>query len=85
MNHLVTGGAGFIGRWVVRRLLQRAGDRVTVLDDYSNSHPRNLAEFSGSEALTLVKGSITDAPALSAIWAARGPFDTVYHLAASIR
>jgi nucleoside-diphosphate-sugar epimerase len=85
MNHLVTGGAGFIGRWVVRRLLERPGDRVTVIDDYSNSHPRNLAEFERSSALKVVKGSVTERVALEALWSKQGPFDTVYHLAASIR
>lgn len=85
MKHLVTGGAGFIGRWVVSRLLQRSGDTIIVLDDYSNSHPRNLAEFEKHPALTIIKGSVTDRATLEKVWSQHGPFDTVYHLAASIR
>jgi len=51
MRFLVTGGAGFIGRWVVRRLLERSDAQITVLDNYSNSSPSNLTssmEMSGS-------------------------------------
>ena len=44
MNVLVTGGAGFIGRWVVKRLLDD-GQRVWVLDDLSNGEQSNIAEF----------------------------------------
>ena len=35
MRILVTGGAGFIGRWVVKGLLD-GGNEVTALDDLSN-------------------------------------------------
>ena len=44
MNILVTGGAGFIGRWVVKRLLDD-GHRVWGLDDLSNGRVSNLEEF----------------------------------------
>lgn len=84
MKHLVTGGAGFIGRWLVKVLLER-GDDVVSFDNYSNSHPRNLAEFQSDPRLVCVEGSVTNPEALNALWNAHGPFDTVFHLAASIR
>lgn len=38
---LVTGGAGFIGSHVARRLIE-AGAQVTILDDLSSGHEHNL-------------------------------------------
>lgn len=35
MNILVTGGAGFIGRWVVKKLLED-GQSIAALDNLSN-------------------------------------------------
>jgi nucleoside-diphosphate-sugar epimerase len=84
VNCLVTGGAGFIGRWVVRRLLAEAA-RVTVLDDFSNGRPENLAEFAGHAALKVVRGDVADGATLDRVWAERGPFDVVFHLAARVR
>jgi UDP-glucose 4-epimerase len=84
VNYLVTGGAGFIGRWVVRRLLAEAA-RVTVLDDFSNGRPEHLAEFADAPALKVVRGNVADGAALDRVWAERGPFDVVLHLAARVR
>ena len=44
MVYLVTGGAGFIGRWVVKRLIE-ASKEVVVIDNLENSQKRNLEEF----------------------------------------
>ncbi len=78
---LVTGGAGFIGRWVVERLL-RDGWHVVTLDDYSNGRPENLEQLRGS-SLDVLRGDIKDNATLADTFA-RGPFDAVFHLAASI-
>src|SRR5579884_2776903 len=39
---LVTGGAGFIGSALVRRLLAAGADRVAVVDNLYSGHERNL-------------------------------------------
>ena len=44
---LVTGGAGFIGRWVVAELLRRGQYDVTVLDNLQSGSKSNLSEFIG--------------------------------------
>lgn len=83
MNVLVTGGAGFIGRWVVARLL-RDGASVLVLDDLSNGREENLRELEGHAGfLGLVRGDLKDAGLLAELFAARR-FDRVFHLGASI-
>ncbi len=73
MNVLVTGGAGFIGRHLVRALVE-AGDDVTVLD---NLHRSTRADVHSSARF--IEGDIRDATALDG---ALRNCQTVYHLAA---
>lgn len=75
MRVLVTGGAGFIGATLVRRLVA-SGHRVRVLDNLSTGDAAHLA---GVDA-ELVKGDIRDADALDD--AMRG-ITAVVHLAAA--
>jgi UDP-glucose 4-epimerase len=83
MKALVTGGAGFIGRWVVKRLLDLGHD-VLALDDFSNGRPENLHEFEGHpKFLGALRGDIKDAACLARAFVL-GPWDLVFHLAASI-
>lgn len=83
MKALVTGGAGFIGRWVVARLLSD-GHEVLSLDDYSNGRAENVAEFEGRPRfLGSLRGDVKDPKCLEDVFA-RGPWDVVFHLAASI-
>jgi nucleoside-diphosphate-sugar epimerase len=79
---LVTGGAGFIGRWVVSRLLDQ-GHEVTALDDLSNGRRENLRAEEGRTGFRgLVVGDIKDPQLLARVFA--DPWDVVYHLGASI-
>lgn len=81
MRILVTGGAGFIGRWVVKRLLDDE-NQVWVLDDLSNGSKENLEEFGNNPDLDVKIGDIKDAGILSKIF--NNKFDICIHLAASI-
>ena len=79
---LVTGGAGFIGRWVVKGLL-KDGAEVVVVDNFSNSHPINLAEFSSEIGLTLHQQDIRQKEFMEKLFAVQR-FAVCIHLAASI-
>ena len=78
MRCLVTGGAGFIGSWLVDTLIDN-GHEVVVLDDFSSGHRDNLANAAGSGRFTLLTGSVTDPDACRN--ACEG-IDRVFHLAA---
>lgn len=57
MKLLVTGGAGFIGSNIVRKLLER-GDTVRVLDNFSTGRPDNLADL--QDNIEIIDGDICD-------------------------
>ncbi len=82
MNHhipytkaLVTGGAGFIGSHIVRRLIQ-SGIRTVVLDDLSMGKREHV-----SEQAELIIGSVCDS---NTVQRALSEVDVVFHLAARV-
>ena len=82
---LVTGGAGFIGSHLTRRLLAR-GDRVTALDSFNDFYDpalkrANVEPFGGDPGYRLVEGDIRDAELVERTFAGGG-FTAVVHLAA---
>lgn len=81
MHLLVTGGAGYIGSHTLVELLDH-GHRVTVLDNFVNSHRTALervARLTGQRP-DLVEGDINDADGLDRLFAERG-IDAVIHFA----
>ncbi|PGH68298.1 NAD-dependent dehydratase, partial [Bacillus thuringiensis] len=83
MKILVTGGAGFIGRWVVKKLLQDKHE-VWILDNLANSTTANIIEFAHDLNLKqCIQGDIKDKKLVAQLFE-NYSFDLCYHLAASI-
>ena len=81
MRVLVTGAAGFIGRWVVGELLER-GHTVLPIDNLAAGDEANLQAFVGHPGfLPFEVGDVRDAGSCRR-WTAE--VDAVAHLAASI-
>ncbi len=76
-KYVVTGGAGFIGSAIVRRLLREGTGRVVVLDNLLTGREQNLAEV--RDAIEFCNADIRDYEATAAV--IRGA-DVVFHEAA---
>ncbi|MDG0764636.1 GDP-mannose 4,6-dehydratase [Bacillus halotolerans] len=82
MNVLVTGGAGFIGRWVVKKLLEDR-HQVWVLDDLSNGRLENIEDLKNDPGfIEFIHGDIKNVKTLEDLFLKK--FDICYHLGASI-
>ena len=77
MRILITGGAGYIGG-TVSRMLQAAGNEVTVYDNFCHSRKAAVAE-----KVRLVEGDVADRVLLERTLV-EGRFDGVMHFAALI-
>ncbi len=81
MRILITGGAGCLGSNLAERYLER-GEEVLVLDNFATGHRGSLPE--GRNGLTLVEGSVADAPLVADLIAQFRP-SHVIHSAASYK
>lgn len=80
MKILVTGGAGFIGSYLVERLLYE-GHNVTVLDNFQTGTSNNLKKNINNARLTVINDSILNQSVLKKIIS---EVDYIFHLAAAV-
>jgi UDP-glucuronate decarboxylase len=72
MKILITGGAGFLGTNLIKKLLER-GDEIVVLDNLMTGKIENLAQF-GNKVKFVEHDVINPLPEL-------GSFDVIYNMA----
>lgn len=80
MRWLVTGGCGFIGRNLIRLLLDEPGTTVRVVDDLSVGTRSDLEAIGADERIELVVGDVRDESLAQRVVAGH---DVVVHLAAN--
>lgn len=82
MKTLVTGGLGFIGSAVIRRLLTHSDHHVVNVDKITYAgDPRTVQSVAGSDRYAFIQADVCDAGAMAKIFNTFGP-DAVLHLAA---
>lgn len=85
---LVTGGAGFIGTNLIRRLLSEpsngggpAPDRIVVFDSFVHGHDSNLRELAGDPRVDIVHGDVRNVADVERV---TDHVDQIYHLSAVV-
>lgn len=74
-HHVVIGGAGFIGSWLVDEILKDTESKVTVIDNFISSERFNL---SADKRVEVIEGSASKLDTFEKI---STPIDTIYQLA----
>ena len=75
----ITGGAGFIGSYVVEELLQHDPAKIIILDNFIRGNQENMKTFANDERFEFIEGDIRDIELLEKCVA---NCDYVFHMAA---
>ena len=78
---IITGGAGFIGSNLVRKLLENGTEKILIIDDLSTGKLKNLEDFSNNKNIEIIKERVEDIDNLNTLFE---KFDFCFHLAAGV-
>jgi UDP-glucuronate decarboxylase len=59
-NIVVTGGAGFLGRHICKRMMQNANVHVYCIDNFVTGRKENISEFETDDRFTCIKRDIVE-------------------------
>ena len=78
---IVTGGAGFIGSNLVKRLLDLNVEQLLIIDDLSTGNESNISSIVSDERVQFLNSKIEDIESLNDLFK---NYDFCYHLAAGV-
>ena len=83
MNILITGGAGYIGSHVLKALLEKNSDKITVIDNFYSGSRDALVALESVGKFEFIKCDLADSDLLEEIFSTH-KFDAIIHFAAYI-
>ena len=57
---VITGGAGFIGSNLIRKLIEKDIEKILVIDDLSTGNIDNISEFKDNNLIEFVESRVED-------------------------
>ena len=78
---IVTGGAGFIGSNLVKKLLDLNVEKLLIIDDLSTGNKSNISSIVSDERVQFLNSKIEDIESINELFE---DYDFCYHLAAGV-
>ena len=78
---VITGGAGFIGSNLIKKLIEKDIEKILVIDDLSTGNLDNITEFKKNNLIEFVESRVEDCENLNSL--IKG-YDFCFHLAAGV-
>ena len=78
---IVTGGAGFIGSNLVKKLLDLNVEKLLIIDDLSTGNESNISSIVNDERVLFLNSKIEDIESINELFE---DYDFCYHLAAGV-
>ena len=78
---VITGGAGFIGSNLIRKLIEKDIEKILVIDDLSTGNMDNISEFKDNNFIEFVESRVEDCQNLNSLIEG---YDFCFHLAAGV-